>query len=261
MIDMDIIPEDEFIEKYGPCKDNTISYEYYITNKRYCIAGEKFVDLLSTYNMGRNFLMNAVSSDSWYAGFGLTDERSIIWHRHTYFLMAALLLNQCIDYFWQIIWAFLDSAELTNVKSLKNHFRKCNKKSVFSALKKIKKNKPDIPNCEIIEATNEVYSDSCNMRKNIVNAFKHRGYIFCDELESESIAKLFWKNQSSILDVEDIKTHYSLKEEEKIIVENFKRINSLIDEYEKFLNPSNFFRVTDDKGVHLCEPKDFPKWL
>ena len=97
------------------------------------------------------------------------------------------------------------------------------------------------------------------MRENIVNNFKHRGYIFCDDLATQNIAKLFWKNQSFEMDIDDIKTHYSLKEEEKIILENFERITALIDRYEEFLDPSNFFHVSD-KGVHLCEPKDFPQW-
>lgn len=35
MIDLDIIPEDEFIKKYGRCRDNTISYETYLVNMRY----------------------------------------------------------------------------------------------------------------------------------------------------------------------------------------------------------------------------------
>lgn len=92
-----------------------------------------------------------------------------------------------------------------------------------------------------------------------MNDFKHREYIFCDDLETKNIAKLFWKNQSSELDVDDIKTHYSLREEEEIILDNFERITTLIDRYEEFINPSNFFCVTD-KGVSLCEPKDFPQW-
>lgn len=122
MMDLDIIPEDEFIKKYGRCRDNTISYETYLVNMRYCIAGEKYTGLLSTYNVGRSFLINAVNSDSWYSKVGINDKNSIVWHRHIYFLMAALLFNQCIDHFWQIIWAFLDPIKLTSVKLIENHF-------------------------------------------------------------------------------------------------------------------------------------------
>lgn len=139
MIDMNIIPEDEFIKRCAPCRDNTISYETYFVNMRYYIAGEKFTSLLSTYNIGRSFLINAVNSDSWYSKVGINDKNSIIWHRYIYFLIAALLFNQCIDYFWQIIWAFLDSTRLTSVEIVKDHFRKCTKRLVVNKFDEIKK--------------------------------------------------------------------------------------------------------------------------
>lgn len=63
---MKIITEAEFIKKYGSCKDNTRHYEGYITNMRYCLAGEKLNELISIYNTGRSFLINAVNSDDWY---------------------------------------------------------------------------------------------------------------------------------------------------------------------------------------------------
>ena len=45
---------------------------------RYCLAGEKLNELISIYNTGRSFLINAVNSDDWYNKLRLTDSVSIL---------------------------------------------------------------------------------------------------------------------------------------------------------------------------------------
>lgn len=83
-------------------------------------------------------MINAVNSDEWYHKLGFTDETSILWHRHTYFLMAALLFNQCLDYFLQILWAFLDKDKLDDENSFTKHLKKCGYKTVNDVIKDLK---------------------------------------------------------------------------------------------------------------------------
>lgn len=261
---MKFITEEDFIKKYGACRDNTKSYEFFITDLRYCTAGCKFNELLSIYNTGRSFLIDAVNSDEWYHKLGLTDETSILWHRHTYFLMSALLFNQCLDYFLQILWAFLDKDKLDDKEAFECHFKKCKCRTVNDAIKKLKdvakKDSKKFLDFSIINDTKKVYRDCSNLREDLVNEFKHRGYIFCDELEPYKIIDVLWKNKyGTELRLCDLNKQYSLTEEEEIILRSFKAITDLIDKYEKFLNEENFFSIKDG-AINILSPKNFPDW-
>lgn len=209
-------------------------------------------------------MINAVNSDEWYHKLGFTDETSILWHRHTYFLMAALLFNQCLDYFLQILWVFLDKDKLDDENSFIKHFKKCGYKTVNDVIKDLK----DITqnglkiflDFSIIDDTEKVYQSCGELRGNLVNQFKHRGYIFCDELEPNKIIDVLWKNKHGTeLRLYDLNKHHSLAEEEKIILRSFEAITGLIDKYEKFLNEENFFSIKD-RAIDISLPKNFPDW-
>lgn len=258
---MKIITEAEFIKKYGSCKDNTRHYEGYITNMRYCLAGEKLNELISIYNTGRSFLINAVNSDDWYNKLRLTDSVSILWHRHTYLLMSALLFNHCLDYFYQILWSFLDSVEWKNQKDIKEHLKGCSEGTIKRSVKKLGEyyGEKSIPNYEVIKRTQDVY-DSCHkMRNDLVNSLKHRGYIICDNLEPKFINAI-WKNEDeSEITSNDYTTRFSLADEEEIVLDCFEQITPLIDEYVKFLDPTNFFQE-ENGNIMIGKIKDFPGW-
>lgn len=257
-----IITEAEFIKKYGFCKDNTRHYEGYITNMRYCLAGEKLNELISIYNTGRSFLINAVNSDDWYNKLRLTDSVSILWHRHTYLLMSALLFNHCLDYFYQILWSFLDSAEWKNQNDIKKHLKDCNERTIKREVKKLSevyRKSENIPHYDIIKRTQDVY-DSCHkMRNDLVNNLKHRGYIICDDLEPKFLDTVWENEDGSEITSNDYTTRFSLADEEEIVLECFERITPLIDEYVKFLDPTNFFQE-ENGNIMIGKIKDFPDW-
>ena len=97
------------------------------------------------------------------------------------------------------------------------------------------------------------------MRNDLVNNLKHRGYIICDDLEPKFINAI-WKNEDgSEITSNDYTTRFSLADEEEIVLECFEQITPLIDEYVKFLDPTNFFQE-ESGNIMIGKIKDFPGW-
>ena len=155
----------------------------------------------------------------------------------------------------------LHSLEWKNQKDIKEHLKGCSEGTIKRSVKKLGEyyGEKSIPNYEVIKRTQDVY-DSCHkMRNDLVNNLKHRGYIICDDLEPKFINAI-WKNEDgSEITSNDYTTRFSLADEEEIVLECFEQITPLIDEYVKFLDPTNFFQE-ENGNIMIGKIKDFPGW-
>lgn len=266
---MEIISEENFIKRYGACISDIDCEEGLAVDFRYYLAKSRLEELAILYNTGRSFLIDAVNTDEWYEKQGLDDKISIIWNRHTKFLVSALLISHCMDYFLKIIWTFASYEEPPKEQdTYKKWLKACDYPKIQRTMKSVEWKELQ----RIWQLTNVQFRQCQKLRKQIVNVLKHEDYIFCSDIKvSSPIVFRFCENSDSrdsttempkddhtdnFVKTSDFQRTLSLQEEEKIIFDAFKGIRPLIEEYNEFLKVDKFFE-SQNGNILLCEPK-FP---